>query len=211
MYSVKSPAPYAVFNSLTDQYTFGDEREFLSCHEKEEKVDKRNWSNRIAAKDGQYYDCSAWFSNSVSPGLDKGNSAAQIHNARFEIGVPNNKRPVYNPGLWGQLSADNAPAVWAACNFVAEKPMEILYIEGSTYLTTKPTQEKYGDKHGGKGLPMSDGNDNLFTPEEDEGALGGIAKPGGALIGEEKQDGILRQSPGWVQFTILVKFADKAD
>jgi hypothetical protein len=207
MYSVKSPAPYAVFNSLTDQFTFGDEREFLQCHDTEEKeVKRRRWSNRIAAEDGHYYDCSAWFSNAVSPGLDKGNSAAQIHNARFEIGVPNNKRPVYNPGLWGRLSADNAPAVWAACNFVAEKPMEIFYIEGSTYLTTKPTQEKYG----GKGLRMFDGDYNPYLSDPKKKDLGGIAKPGGALIGEEKQDGILRQSPGWVQFTILVKFANKA-
>ncbi|MEU3251088.1 hypothetical protein [Streptomyces sp. NPDC006997] len=202
MYSVKSPAPYAVFNSLTDQFTFGDEREFLLCHDEKEAVDKRRWSNRIAAEDGHLYDCQAWFSNAVSPGLDKGNSAAQIHNARFKIGV--RKQPAYNPGLWGRLSADNAPAVWAACNFVAEKPMEILYIEDSTYLITKPTQEKHGDK----GLPISDGDDNIFTPE-DEGVLGGITKPDGALIGEERQDGILRQSPGWVQFTILVKFSDK--
>ncbi|WP_189148159.1 hypothetical protein [Streptomyces lacrimifluminis] len=207
MYSVKKPAPYAVFNSLTDAYAFGDEREFLLCHEKEEKVNKRRWSNRIAAKDDQHYDCSAWFSNAVAPNLDEGNPAAQLHNARMKISVPADM-PVYNPGLLAEFTADNAQTVWASCNFLAEKPITIHYIPGSTYLTTKKTQEKYGDK----GLLMSDGDNNLFDPEDDdEAALGGIAKAatGGGLIGEGKQDGIVRQAGGWVQFTILVKFADK--
>ncbi|WP_405954302.1 hypothetical protein [Streptomyces phaeochromogenes] len=197
MYSVDKPAPYAAFNSLVDAYDYGDEREFLLCHDKEEKeVKERRWDNRIAAEDGHYYDCGAWFSNAVAPNLDKGNSAAQLHDARAEILVPP-KMPVYNPGLVAQFTADNAPKVWATCNFVAEKPLNIYYIPGSSFLTTRDTKKKYG----AKGLPMSD--------EARHASSGGIAEPGGALIGDNKQDGIVRQASGWVQFTILVEFADK--
>ncbi|WEH33629.1 hypothetical protein PZB75_09730 [Streptomyces sp. AM 4-1-1] len=197
MYSVKSPAPYAAFNSLKDAYGFGDERGFLLCHDKREKqVDQRRWSNRIAAEDGHYYDCSAWFSNSVAPNLDKGNPAAQLHDARMEILVPENL-PVYNPGLVAQFTADNAPDVWASCNFLAEKPLTIYYLPGSTFLTTRDTKKA----HGGKGLRMADGAAHSSP--------GGIAEAGGALIGENKQDGIVRQASGWVQFTILIEFSNK--
>ncbi|MFI1909606.1 hypothetical protein ACH444_27435 [Streptomyces microflavus] len=197
MYSVTNPAPYAAFNSLADAYSFGDEREFLLCHDKDEKeVKERHWDNRIAVEDGHYYDCSAWFSNAVAPNLDEGNSAAQLHDARAEILVPP-KMPLYNPGLVAQFTADNAPTVWATCIFLAEKPLNVYYIPGSTFLTTRDTKKKYG----GKGLRMSDKADHLSP--------GGIAEDGGALIGDNKQDGIVRQASGWVQFTVLVKFAGK--
>lgn len=48
-----------------------------------------------------------------------------------------------------------------------------------------------------------------MSDEARHASSGGIAEPGGALIGDNKQDGIVRQASGWVQFTILVEFADK--
>lgn len=187
MYSVKSPAPYAAFNSLKDQYTYGDERHFLTCRDEKSK----EWHRRIAAEDNHYYVCQAWFSNAVAPNLDKDNSAAQLHNARMSITVPIDM-PLYNPPLVASFTADNAPTVWAACNFLAERPISIYYIQDSTSLITKPTQEQYGDK----GMPMPDRYD-------DEGEIAeGVTTQPGALIGESKQDGMVRQGNGWVQFTI---------
>ncbi|MGJ5826004.1 hypothetical protein [Streptomyces ossamyceticus] len=191
MYSVKSPAPYAVFNSLTDQYTQGDERQFLQCRDNESD----HWSTRIAAEDGHVYICYAWFSNAVAPNLDEGNLAAKLQNARFRIGAPE-VMPAYNAGLTAKFMADNAFKVWASCNFVAEWPMTITYMPRSTFLITKHTEKKYGDK----GMPMPD-------KWKDGEIVEGITTKQGALIGESKQDGIIGQTTGWVRFAIKIKFA----
>lgn len=188
MFSVTSPAPYAAFNSLKDQYTFGDEREFLSCRDKDEK----EWHKRIAAEDDHIYICQAWFSNAVSPAWDEGNPAAQLQNARFHVGVPKHQ-PAYNAGLTGFLTADNTQTVWASCNFLAEKPMTIYYMPRSTFLITKATQKV----HGKKGLPMPD-------KYKGEAIVEGVTEQQGALLGADKQDGIVRQSNGWVQFAVRI-------
>ncbi|MFD4788333.1 hypothetical protein ACFWN1_14985 [Streptomyces sp. NPDC058459] len=191
-YSVNSPPPYAVFNSITDQSTYGDERQFLQCRDK----DRDDWSMKIAAEDDHVYICWAWFANDVAPNFDQGNPAAQLQNVRIRISTPKNQ-PVYNPHISAYLMADNAATIWASCNFVAEKPVHLYYVPRSTFLITKAIQDAGLDR--GR-LPMKE------TANEDGGITEGITTDNGALLGARTQDGIVRQANGWVQFAIRVRF-----
>lgn len=193
-FTMKAPSSYPVFNSITDEPQWGDERSFVSCHDAADSY----WATDLVARDGHTYHCALWFDNSISPSLDTiasplsgGNPAAELQNARVAILLPSS--PLYNPSVVGELSADNAITVWSSCDFVSPRAMMITYVRGSARLVTKPIQDA--------GLP-----DGLVLAETYNGntMVNGITALPGSLLGGSSQDGFVGQHPGYVNFDVKV-------
>ncbi len=178
-FTTKKPAPYVVFNSIVDNPAHGDERNFVQCRD---KSDKGGWNDELIAHDGSTYECYAWFANNVASNLDNDNPAARMHNARVRI--IDQDEFAYNPGIVGFLSANNAITVWDSCNFLAPGRITIDYIPDTARMFTTETPEK--------GLSLA----------EHRGE--GLAGQEGLLLGESKQDGIIKQKTGYVLFDVKV-------
>ncbi|GAA4536550.1 hypothetical protein GCM10023192_34740 [Amycolatopsis samaneae] len=183
------PAPYAVFNSITDRVPHGDERNFMQCHDKED----RHWDTSLVARDGHAYECFLLFSNDVAENLGQGNTAAQMHNARVRAILPGPS--TYNPGIVGHLSADNAMAVWASCNFLAARPITITYLPKTARMFTNRTPVD--------GLRLAE------TYADGGDVVDGLVGQKGALLGTSSQDGVLRQDAGYVLFDVKVALDPK--
>lgn len=183
-FTMQHPAPYPVFNSITDNPVRGDERNFVQC--KDTAKDGQSWADELVAMDGHTYQCYLWVDNDVAPNLDSsadgagGNVAAKLQNARVRISYPGS--PTYNPGLVGILSADNAPQVWDSCNFVAPRPVSLRYVLASARLYTVGTPKE------GQALP---------------GAADVLTHDPGALLGD-KGDGLVGQNAGYLLFDIKI-------
>jgi hypothetical protein len=183
-FTIKKPAPYAVFNSITDHPMHGDERNFVQCRDRENSA----WATAIQADDGHTYQCYVWFENAIAPNLDNENSAAKLYNARVTVRLQ--KSATDSQSLVGTLSANNSVSVWASCLFTANQPMTITYQRGTSRMYLLPAI-------GVDGLPLAE-------RYKDDSLISGIAAPSGTLIGE-KRDGILGQTAGYVLFDVKVE------
>ncbi len=176
-YTWKHPASFPVFNSITDNPYWGDERNFLQC--KDTAKNGQSWGDELVAKDGHTYECSLYIGNDVAPNLDA-NVAGKLQNARVRLSLPNER--TLNPGFTGVLSADNAQQVWDSCNFVAARPVTLLYVRGSARLHTNGTPKE------GVSLPGTEDT---------------VIHDNGALLGDAG-DGIVGQNAGYLSFQMSV-------
>ncbi|MGW0996345.1 hypothetical protein ACWD5V_24270 [Streptomyces sp. NPDC002523] len=186
-FTMQRPAPYPVFNSITDNPTQGDERNFVQCKDADEGNER--YADDLVAKDHHTYECFALVVNDIAPNLDSiaspntgGNVAAKLQKARLRVWFPENH--TYNPGLTVILSANNSnpSEVWDSCNFVAARPVSLRYVLGSARLHTNGTPDE--------GIPLPGAED---APIHDKGAL--LGDNGNGLIG---------QNGGYVLFKMSV-------
>lgn len=177
-FTAQSPAPSPVFNSMTSNPDFGDERNFLQCRDKK----GGGWGDLIPANEGHTYQCVIWFDNNVTPNLN--NAAAQLVNARVRAQGP--LAATRNPTVVGVLSADNAATVWDSCVFTSPRPGRLTYVENSARMITNSAN----------GVPLAE--------TRKEGVMAsGLIVGSGALLGS-RQDGLLRQDAGYVIFDLTV-------
>ena len=146
-FTSKNPAPYPVFNSITDISGHGDERNFVQCHDLADKGKPgAGWGDELIAHDQHSYECSIFFNNDVGANLDsvaspspfiEGNVAAKLQGAHAQVIMPSPH--TYNPAIVGMLTADNAnpPKVWDSCNLVSPQPVTVEYQAGSARMFTK--------------------------------------------------------------------------
>ncbi|MFJ9781071.1 hypothetical protein ACIRSS_15890 [Amycolatopsis sp. NPDC101161] len=191
LFTSTSPAAYAVFNSITDNPTYGDERNVITCQDKSRSDPL---GNQLIAEDGHVYHCQVGVFNDVADSLDDGaqrTAPARMFNARLVVDLP--VGPIFNPGVAATLSANNAQSVWSSCNFISPQPMKLTYQRGTTRIITL-------------GLPAG----GLQVPEDFQGEAmraGLLVKPG-ILLGYDKQDGIIRHSG---QYSVFVTFEIKIE
>ncbi len=188
-FRMASPAAYPVFDSLTDDPVHGDERNFVQCRDRQSDA---KFADEVVALDGHTYQVYLFYDNAVAANLDsmaspagdvQGNPAAKLQNARAHVELP--AEPLYNPGLTGYLTADNAQEVWDSCDFFAARKVLLRYVPGSARLVTVHTPDG--------GVPL-------------DGGGAGLADGAGALIGEE-QDGVVGQAAGYLLFDVTVRLS----
>lgn len=180
---MKKPAPYPVFNSITDNPVQGDERNFVQC--KDKQAPNTEYRDALIPQDGHTYECFIFFDNDAAPNLDA-SVAGKLQNARIRVRYP--PSAVYNPGVVGLLSADNTSTVWDSCNFVSPRRVKITYVRGSARLHTNGTPDV--------GAPLKE-------TYRGGSATAGIVAGSGALLGD-KQDGYLGQNAGFVLLDLTV-------
>lgn len=132
----ENPAPYAAFNSITNNSLHGDERNFTQCRDKESGT----WSTGLQVDNGHVYQCYIWFENAAAPNIAKGNPAAWLHDARARV-----KFSSAPQGAWivGILSAANSRTVWSSCFFSANGKVSLSYVKGSAGIQRIPYYDDF--------------------------------------------------------------------
>ncbi|MEU8625458.1 hypothetical protein [Streptomyces sp. NPDC048669] len=182
-FTMKKPAPYAVFNSITDHPLHGDERNFTQCRDKQ----GGDWTTEARAQEGHVYQCYIWFANSVAPNVSDGNPAATLHDARARVRLPDHEAD--SPSLVGYLSAANAATVWSSCRFNSDQRVTITYQRRTASIQP---------------VPYDADRRPIAETYNGDTATGGLASSSGALLGRTKLDGVLGQEAGYVQFDVKV-------
>ncbi|MEV6273372.1 hypothetical protein AB0L64_39820 [Kribbella sp. NPDC051936] len=129
VFSMKTPSPYVVFNSITDNPAHGDERNFVQV----KAADQGNatYSDRIAVEIGKEYDVYILFDNDAAPNLG---AAATARDARVRLVFGHQDR---RAGVGAVVSALNAKDVWDGAVLLSDRSFSVRYVEGSARLTTK--------------------------------------------------------------------------
>ncbi|MEV8087233.1 hypothetical protein [Streptomyces nigra] len=194
-FTMKQPAPYPVFNSITDNRVHGDERNFVQCRDKRDGNER--YADQVLAHDGHHYICYLFFNNAITPGFDSRlvggkeypNPAAALQDSRARVLLP--PKALYNPAVRGLLSASNSITVWDSCNFVAPRPIKFTYVLGSARMHTNGVA--------GNGVPLKETHESGVVKS-------GLTVAPGALLGDD-QDGSLHQNGGFLTFELKVAYA----
>ncbi|WSQ12901.1 hypothetical protein OG604_36890 [Streptomyces sp. NBC_01231] len=194
-FTMKKPAPYPVFNSITDNRVHGDERNFMQCRDKRDGNER--YADQLIANDGHHYVCYFFFNNDITPGFDSRvvggkeypNPAAALQDSRALVLLPS--EALYNPAVRGRLTAANSITVWDSCNFVAPRRIKFTYVPGSARMHTNDVD---------KGVVP------LKETQESSVMKSGLTVAPGAPLGD-RQDGYLYQNGGFLTFEIKVAYA----
>ena len=180
-YTYDSPAPHVTFNSITDNPSVGDERNFIRIRE---DVTGTSFSDNVTFEPGKVYEVMAYYHNNAKTSLNaSGEGIAQ--NAKLRMEVPGVVKGGVNAALTGFISADNATpgTVWdeAYGKNATNADIAVRYVANSAKVTSNGAVN-------GQTVP-----DTLFTT--------------GANLGYEAQDGKLKgcnEFAGYVIFKLRV-------
>lgn len=183
-YTTAKPADHIVFNSITDNPSVGDERDFVVVKDASNQ-NAGGWTNSINAVPGKEYLVRVYVHNNAA---DKLNLKAQ--NTRVSLALPTNTAK--NIAFSGFVSADNAQPkkVWDDAAFTSSSDFNIAYVPGSAKL--------YNNATGQAGRSLSDS----------------IVTSAGAPVGYESNDGTVQgcyKYAGYVTLKVKVQGETKTD
>lgn len=186
-YTMQKPASKVTFNSITDNPTVGDERNFLRVRDADSKywssANTNGWRDEIAnVQEGHTYTIRMYVHNNAGSNL-----GLQSTNTRAFINIP------YKDNVWrkqyeinGFLTADNADPneIWDNIVLKSDKTFHLKVVSSKYYNNIKT--EKAGGFDLGNAL------------------YGGNGDNKGALLGYEQMDGTI---PGCLQYSgyVLLK------
>ena len=174
-YTMDSPADHPTFNSITDNRTFGDERDFVRIVEKDSG---KTFTSNLEIEANKEYIVEIYYHNNASATY---NDAA--HNY---VGVAEDTRVVsYFPEklaagetgqIDGMITATNADpkTVWDEARITAKEDLKIGYVEGTA---------KICNDWGANGTEL---DKKLFTSE---GVFIGLNELNGLILGCEEYSG----------------------
>lgn len=178
-FTMESPASYPTFNSITNNPSIGDERDFVRVGEV--NADVTNLSNEITVVPGRQYLVYIYFHNNASATYnDKAhNNAGVAFKTRLSSAFSQVITPSSRGTITGTITAENSKptSVWDEAYMKTNSEKVILrYIAGSAKI--------YNDwKANGSIMPSS-----LFT---DEGTLLGLNELNGIIPGCEEYHGVV--------------------
>lgn len=127
VYTIATPAPIAVFNSIIDNPNFGDERNFVGV--KYSSVETAgSWVDELAVSPGQHLLMRVYYENSAADNFVT-SAPSWLQHARVSIWT--SPQPDYRIGLWAQLSASNAADIWDGATLISNVPVRLVPVPGS--------------------------------------------------------------------------------
>ena len=137
---MEDPAPYALLNSLTDNPTVGDERNFFRV-----RLDEKGttYSDSIDVKPGDVVLVSLWLRNAAADNL--AGPAATIHGLQCQLYVPVAAKDL---PLGATLQAKNATTVWDGAMIHSTTPISVQIVNGSAEFSTNQADYKLPDSLG---------------------------------------------------------------
>jgi uncharacterized repeat protein (TIGR01451 family) len=183
-YTTAQPADHIVFNSITDNPSVGDERDFVVV----KAADNQNaggWKNSIDAVPGKEYLVRVYVHNNAADKLD-----LKAKNTRVSVALPTNTAK--NIAFSGFVSADNAKPkkVWDDAAFKSDTAFNIAYVPGSATF--------YNNVTGQNGRSLSDS----------------IVTSAGAPVGYQSNNGVIPgcyKYAGYVTLKVKVQGEVKTD
>ncbi len=178
-FTMESPAPYPTFNSITNNPTIGDERDFVRVGEIDAKV--TDLKNEVTVVPGRQYLVYIYFHNNASATL---NDSAHDHlGVALRTRMSSTFSTVLTPSSEGSISAtitadnSNPTSVWDEAYMTTSTEKVLLrYVPGSAHI--------YSD-WGANGAVMPS---SLFT---EDGTLLGLNALNGVIPGCEEYHGVV--------------------
>lgn len=138
-YTNKFPADHAVFNSITDNPVFGDERDFVRIVEKKaDGEEKDTYSNDLHLQAGKQYEVLIVYHNNASSTLN--DEAHDYKGMAYNAKVIANFPHALAKGEKGQVSAiieadgTDPASVWDEAYVTADEAMTLHYVTASAKL-----------------------------------------------------------------------------
>jgi hypothetical protein len=185
-FTMNDPSPRATLNSIVDELSWGDTRQFVQCNVAGRPAGAAG--SAIAVDGASIVDVTVWIENSsTKPGQD-------IKNARMRLDLPTG--PVDDPGIEVTISGDAAavPSVTAGCKLYGRQKMVV---------ALDPASGKGDLSGGGAGKYVNDVpiSDDVLRGDEPLPAVDG--KPPGVIPANAWAYGILR-------FSLLIQPAENS-
>lgn len=179
-YTMASPATEVVFNSITDNGVYGDERQFVNIKDSSDTTNG-NWQNSVTAQAGHTYWVRVYVHNNAAANLN-----LVATNTRVQAAISSATGTTVP--ITGYVSADNAnpTKVWADVDLKSDKQFNVAYVPGSAMI--------YNNATGDAGRAVSDD----------------ILKSGGTQVGYTANNGKLpgcMQYASYVYFKVKPQFA----
>jgi uncharacterized repeat protein (TIGR01451 family) len=177
-YTMAKPADHVVFNSITDNPEYGDERQFTGIKDNA-NTNAGGWQNTITAQPGHEYLVRVYVHNNAASNLNlvaKNTRVTAALSTATSTSVP----------ITTYVSADNAEKVWADVRLSSNEAFNIAYVSGSAVF--------YNNVTGQAGRSVSD---SLVNPG---GALVGYQSNNGDVPG-------CMQYAGYLTFKVKAQFA----
>lgn len=178
-FTMEKPATYPTFNSITNNPTIGDERDFVRVGKI--NADVTDLKNEIEVEPGNQYLVYIYFHNNASSSIN--DSAHNYAGVAMQTKMATNFSTVLTPEKKGEITAtirannSNPAAVWDEA-YMTTKTEKVLmhYVEGSAKI--------YNDWKTNNGIMP----DSLFTQE---GSLLGLNALNGVIPGCEEYHGVI--------------------
>ncbi|HVS79062.1 MAG TPA: PKD domain-containing protein [Candidatus Saccharimonadales bacterium] len=124
-----SPATYVTFNSITDNPSYGDERQLLEARDLNSPT--TDYAKTTTVTDGEDVVLEVYFHNDAASNL-----ALVANNTKVKFDLPTTSATTLSPTAY--ISADNANPgqVWASADLTSSQPFTISYEPGSAKLYT---------------------------------------------------------------------------
>ncbi len=177
-FTMKRPAKYVTFNSITDNNIFRDERDFVRiCR----VGGDGKYVNTIQLVPGYVYEVYVFFHNSASPSMGEKGVARDV---RMRVAFPSGLDAFEASTFRASVMCPNAtpPEVWDRCVVWATEPVRVHYVEGSAMLSDFARSRR---------LPL--GREILTR--------------GGALLGSDWLDGVITGENGHDGGHVTLRFA----
>lgn len=133
-YTWQSPADHRVFNSITDNPTIGDERNFMRIREADAN---QEYTDEIVAEAGKYYEIFAYYHNNASASLNESGKGI-ANNVRMSVAFPSHVKSGHNAVFQATITATNTDPekVWASTFLDAKEDLHLQYVKNSATLHT---------------------------------------------------------------------------
>ena len=135
-FTEQKPANYVTFNSITNNSTHGDERNFVQIRE----VGKNNWGEEVKLNPGKEYEVYTYFHNNAASNLnDKEHDYKGIaKNVRMRTQMPKSVKAGEKARITSFITSSNAqPAeVWDEAYGTADGNYQLSYVPGSAKITS---------------------------------------------------------------------------
>ncbi len=168
-YTIQNAAPHITFNSITNNSSYGDERDFMNI-KPTSNTSSGGWQNNLEVQDGKEYWVRVFVHNNAKADLN-----LTATNTRIAVSVPSEYGKSVQ--LDGFISADNATPqeIWDDAVMTSDKRFNVSYVQGSA--------RYYNNVNNTSGFTLSD---NIVT---NTGALVGYQSMNGQLPGCNQYSG----------------------
>lgn len=177
IYTDENPAVYPIFNSIINNSTVGDERDFVRI---EEKNSGRPYSSEIIIEAGKQYEVYIYYRNDA---LESYNQKEQgytgvARDVRLACYFPHQLEADERAAVTGKITSGNTfpKAVWNQAYITAKQPMTLHYVTGSAKIYNKWNET---------GTVLST---NLFSST---GTFIGLSELNGVILGGSRYAGYI--------------------
>ena len=181
IYTDENPAVYPIFNSITNNPTVGNERDFVRI---EEKNSGRLYSSEIVVEAGRQYEVYIYYRNDASERYNQKEQGyfGVARDVRLACKFPDKLEANERAAVTGRITASNTfpKAVWDQAYITAKQSMTLHYVTGSAKIYNKWNEA---------GTVLST---NLFSST---GTFIGLSELNGVILGGS-------QYAGYIVYTI---------